>query len=604
MGFDPGLGHCFKCFVVFVVAFSVLAECRKVSGGSRSWGSSSRITHSRPTYSAPSRQTYHPSSSSSHPNPVSLSYPTHQSSGSSQSRPIGFDVNSRHGSSGSSAPVGPPVNSQPLNNAPNFGFNSHSGSQSGSGSNGAPGIGFKPSVTQDAGNIKPSAPVVQISHSRPVGTSNTGSNSNPPAYGFKPSAPVEHASNSRPLGTSNSGTGSNSNPPPYGFKTGAPVGPPTNVKPVGNIPPGAAYPVQPPPYTPHNPGIPPPAYNPAHNPAGYGPPPAYNPSYGGYGGHYNGYGHPQQGGYPNQPHYGAAPGGITNVNINNYNTHNYGGGGFGGGYGGGGLGYASYPSYHYSHSDVGSGALGFFLGYSLAKITTPTYHFTGYSNQYTPRYDHYEVHHYYHNRDAVPAQSTIQPNAIVGCIGDSGSICPAGTTSLCTSNGAILCVASATSTVPCTNNRQGNCVRTTIPCVNGTKDCTTGQNETLTIPCISSAKVMGNITYVNNTIIVNNTTIVNNNGANSTTLTNTTVSTTSSVQNGTDSQENVTTTEVPTTLPPRSKREVHSIPVNDFCVTILALPAERKPTEQEKVLEKGTSFFTKFLVRALGANTI
>ena len=59
--------------------------------------------------------------------------------------------------------------------------------------------------------------------------------------------------------------------------------------------------VHPPPYTPHNPGVPPPAYNPAHNPAGYGPPPAYNaagygqPAYG------SGYGHaayPQQGYHP------------------------------------------------------------------------------------------------------------------------------------------------------------------------------------------------------------------------------------------------------------------------------------------------------------------
>lgn len=236
------------------------------------------------------------------------------------------------------------------------------------------------------------------------------------------------------------------------------------------------------------------------------------------------------------------------------------------------------------------------------------------------RYDHYEVHHYYHNRDSIPAQSTIQPNTIVGCIGDSGTICPTGTTSLCTSNGAILCVASASSTVPCTDEKQGNCIKSVIPCVNGSKDCEIGTNKTVTIPCISKAQVPGNITYVNNTIIVNNTTIINNynNGTGNNTLGNGTITSLNSttLSNSSpvplanltiDALNNLTTTtEVPTTIQPnitsdgtRSKRDVPAV-VNDFCVTILALPAERKPSEQEQLVQKGTGIFSKFLVKALG----
>ncbi|KAF7273820.1 hypothetical protein GWI33_013489 [Rhynchophorus ferrugineus] len=609
MGPSTILKRCFKYLLLLIV----VAECRKWFGG----GKSGRISSSRPSPSRPSTSYSRPSShypSPSHPNPVSLSYSPSHGSPSSASRPIGFDVNSRPSSSGGNThPVGPP----------NYGFNTGGGSSS---------FGSKPSSNQEhvsvAKNVGTSNTAVGGGAQpppygfKPAGTSNTASGGvQPPSYGFKPSAPVDHATNAKPLGTSNT-AGGGSQPPAYGFKPSAPVGPPTNVKPVGNTQPGVAYPVQPPPYSPYNPGVAPPAYNPAHNPAGYGPPPpAY--SAGGYGQHpYGGY--PQQqyhaGGY--QPHYGAAPSGITNININNYNTHtNYGGGGFGGGYGG----YSSYPTYHYSHSDVGSGTLGFFLGYSLAKLTTPTYHF-GSSGSYSPRYDHYEVHHYYHNKESIPAQSTIQPNAIVGCIGDSGTICPSGTTSLCTNNGAILCVASATSTVPCTDQKEGNCVKTVVPCVNGTGDCSAGQNKSISIPCISKAKVMGNITYVNNTIIVNNTTIINNSivvnnnmtvSNNNMTVSNnnmTVISSNSTVNNTSSTVSNTTTVPtIMTTLIPetttmaalnRSKRDTPTLPVNDFCVTILALPAERKPTPQEKFLSAGTTFFSKFFVRAFGANNL
>lgn len=212
------------------------------------------------------------------------------------------------------------------------------------------------------------------------------------------------------------------------------------------------------------------------------------------------------------------------------------------------------------------------------------------------RYDHYEIHHYYHNSAAVPTQSTIQPNAIVGCVGDSGTICPQGTSSLCTNNGAILCVASAASTVPCTDSKQGNCVQSVVPCVNGTQGCTEGTNTTLAIPCISKADVPGNITYVNNTIIVNHTTIINNfaNGTSANETSGTAVNGTVvnlATLNGTEFSANAT----------RSRRDAPAQRVNEFCVTILALPAEKKPSTQEQLLEKGTNVFAKFFVRALGA---
>ncbi|XP_019755458.2 uncharacterized protein LOC109534289 isoform X3 [Dendroctonus ponderosae] len=393
---------------------------------------------------------------------------------------------------------------------------------------------------------------------------------------YEPSAPpAEPASRFHPA-------------PPIGFKGSAPY-------------------VAPPPYTPHHAAVAPPAYSPAQNPAGYGPPPAYHP-YSNGGAPYPQQQYHQPGyPYPNSPHYGS--GGMTNIHVTNINTNNHHyNEGYGGGFGG--FGGYSYPSYHYSSNDLGSGTLGFFLGYSLAKITTPTFHHHSFYDGYTPRYDHYEIHHYYHNSGTVPAQSTIQPNAIVGCVGDSGSICPQGTSSLCTNNGAILCVASAASTVPCTDAAQGNCVRTVMPCVNGTQDCTVGSNTTLAIPCISKAQVPGNVTYVNNTVIVNHTTIINN-FANGTSLNETVTSansTSGNTVNGTAVELSVLniTTPVNGTEPnantTRSRRDTPAQPVNEFCVTILALPAEKKPSTQEQLLEKSTNVFAKFFVRALGAN--
>ncbi|KAL1509126.1 hypothetical protein ABEB36_003914 [Hypothenemus hampei] len=372
--------------------------------------------------------------------------------------------------------------------------------------------------------------------------------------------------------------------PPGKYEPSAPVGPPTNVRPNYN--------------SVHNPagyGPLPPAVNqqygyPQHNPAGYGPlPPAVNQQYG-YPQH-----NPYHGAYNNHP-------GVTNININNINTNHH------SGYMGGGGGW-SMPSYHYTENNVGSGTLGFFLGYSLAKITTPSFSSPSLFHGYRPMYDHYEVHHYYHNKDSIPTQSNIEPNAIVGCVGNTGSICPSGTYSLCTSNSAILCVASASSTVPCSDQNHVNCVKTVIPCVNGTMNCQEGQNSTsIILPCVSKATVPANITYVNNTIIVNNnnTTVINNNGTNNGTFNDSTTTTNSSItttrtDNTTVINNNGTVTDI--SEKSRQRREMVTMPntVNELCVTILALPAERKISEQQQVLQSGVGLFSKFLIRALGA---
>lgn len=339
----------------------------------------------------------------------------------------------------------------------------------------------------------------------------------------------------------------------------------------------------PPAYTPHNPaGYGPPAYTPHNNPAGNGAPPAYHPGYS-----------PGYGQYGSGTYHAPGTGGVTIINNNVNNHHSYGGGGgYGYGYG--------YPSYHYTSGDTGSGTLGFFLGYSLAKLTTPSYHYHVGSSSYShaPIYDHYEVHHYYHNNQNVPKQAEIQPNAIVGCIGDAGSFCPANTTSLCTNNGAVMCVASATSTVPCSNEKQTNCVKSTIPCVNSsTAECAkSSQNTTtLSIPCISTAKVYGNLNVVNNTIVISNTTAVSTSASNVTTTgtNNGTVSSTALPQTTTPNLQTTTSNSTNSTVEKKDPPQV-------FCVTILALPAARKPPESEIVFNSAKSIFEKFAVKALG----
>nr|CAI5861904.1 unnamed protein product [Callosobruchus analis] len=424
-----------------------------------------------------------------------------------------------------------------------------------------------------------------IAHSKHPVSFTSHTYEKPPPYNpnYTPSN-QNHAQGPPPYNPSNYGR-----PPAY-----SPAGQPPAYNAAGSHPPAyspAGY-GHPPAYNPAGYGHPPaynpagyghpPAYNPGYNPAGYGHPPAYNPA--GYGAPpAYGYGHPPAG-YGGSYHYPGGGGGTTIINNNNY--HYGGGGGYGGGYGGGWA-----PSYRYSSFDTGSSALGFFLGYSLAKITTPSflYHGSSYGGGYTPRYDHYEVHHYYHNRDNVPKEAEIQQNAIVGCVGDSGSFCPANTTSLCTNNGAVMCVASATTTVPCTNDRQTNCVSTTVPCVNNTApECKdSSQKETaIRIPCISTAKVYGDISYVNNTIVV----------ANATTEANSTIATST---NSTDNNSTVITTTLASNITNSTASEKKG-PPQTFCVTILALPAPAKQTEGGKLFEGAKNVFGMFAVKALG----
>ncbi|XP_072376778.1 uncharacterized protein [Diabrotica undecimpunctata] len=167
------------------------------------------------------------------------------------------------------------------------------------------------------------------------------------------------------------------------------------------------------------------------------------------------------------------------------------------------------PTYHYSSQDTGSSALGFFLGYQLGKITRPSYyyHSTSYvNNEYVPRYDHYTVHHYYHNSEAVPKEAPIQPNAVVVCAGDSSNICPPGTMPFCTNNGVVMCVVNAIDTSPCSTNKQLKCATSTISCENNSSpECKQKSSTSVSIPCVSTATIPAGLGYVNNSLIVTDT---------------------------------------------------------------------------------------------------
>ncbi|KAK9870760.1 hypothetical protein WA026_009721 [Henosepilachna vigintioctopunctata] len=276
-------------------------------------------------------------------------------------------------------------------------------------------------------------------------------------------------------------------------------------------------------------------------------------------------------------------GGKTKVkvyNINNYHSPGY---------------YApmSYRPYSYTSSDTGSGVLGFFLGYSLAKITSPSYYrcHTCYDG-YSPRYDHYTVHHYYHNSGNVPKQQTVTTNNIITC-GDSSQICPANTAALCTASGQIMCVVAVTNTVPCDDKPGLKCVKSSVPCADSNapecKGIPKGQAATVSIPCISNTVIQGNITTVNNTII-------------------------SAEPPKNNTQQTVETTTMPSDTFPslgsngtfpslgsnatqsRAKRQVDQ----PYCVTVLAEPSVRKDTEGETVFNEVTSVFDKFFSNAFG----
>ena len=91
-------------------------------------------------------------------------------------------------------------------------------------------------------------------------------------------------------------------------------------------------------------------------------------------------------------------------------------------------------------------------------------------------------------------------------MGDSTSVCPANTMSLCTTDGTLMCVVAVSKLVTCVENgKTVNCTRSTISCVNNTAPECGGKNQgnvTVNIPCVSTANVEGPVKYVNNTIVV------------------------------------------------------------------------------------------------------
>uniref|UniRef100_A0A6P7FP00 Uncharacterized protein LOC114332489 isoform X1 n=1 Tax=Diabrotica virgifera virgifera TaxID=50390 RepID=A0A6P7FP00_DIAVI len=165
-----------------------------------------------------------------------------------------------------------------------------------------------------------------------------------------------------------------------------------------------------------------------------------------------------------------------------------------------------HTTYHYSSQDTGSTALGFFLGWQLGKITRPSYyyHSTSYvNNEYVPRYDHYTVHHYYHNSESVPQEAPIQPNAVVVCAGDSSSICPPGTIPFCTNNGVVMCVVNAIDTSPCSTNKQLKCTTSTISCEgNSSPECRQKSSTSVSIPCVSTATIPAGVGVRDNSLVV------------------------------------------------------------------------------------------------------
>ncbi|XP_044255464.1 mucin-3B-like isoform X2 [Tribolium madens] len=329
--------------------------------------------------------------------------------------------------------------------------------------------------------------------------------------------------------------------------------------------------------------------------------------------------------------------------------------------------YQTYSTYHYSTSDTGSGILGFYLGYKLGKLSTPTYSHESFYDGYRPRYDHYTIHHYYHNADVIPKRQEIVSNTIIRCVGDSTSVCPTNTTSLCTSDGRLMCVVAATALVTCkdANNQLVNCTSSTMSCVNNTAPECAGINKTsvvVNIPCLSTADIYGDIKFVNNTIVkhevppnitsgevkyvskmsvnADEINLVNNNESlstgNSTTgnlhfngtegisggmkyvnnnetlakLNGTTgnfkdtegISGEMKYVNNNETLVNSTTTPFtsPTTTPSEYWKWKRSVPQasQQFCVTIVASPAKRKPTQGEEFLEEANSILKKFIETA------
>ncbi|KAL3265346.1 hypothetical protein HHI36_009554 [Cryptolaemus montrouzieri] len=336
-----------------------------------------------------------------------------------------------------------------------------------------------------------------------------------------------------------------------------------------------------------------PTYKPFPQPTRYPTQPRYpvgpHPSYPGYGnGGIFAPGRPYQPSY-NVPVRIPAPGGsrIRVYNVRNYHPSTY-------------WAPPSYPIYHYTYRDTGSSALGFYLGYSLGRITHPTYyyHHHGYDG-YSPRYDHYTVHHYYHNTGNIPKEQTVVSKSIIQCE-DSSQICPVNTTALCKTNGEIMCLVAATRTIPCKHDSNVRCIRSMIPCENNDssecKGVAKGQSASIDIPCISNTIIDGNITTVNNTII-------STDKSRNETIT--------PISNFETTPVITTIRSSETTLPsvqikisditfPSLDSSSSKTSAPQFCVTIIAQPSKRALTEGEQAFNEATNIFEKFFSKAFG----
>lgn len=308
-------------------------------------------------------------------------------------------------------------------------------------------------------------------------------------------------------------------------------------------------------------------YQPGQSPYGYQSgqsPYGYQPGQSPYGQHPygNSYGHAYGGGsyYPGQSPYSHYPSNNWGGSYQSHHQHvNYGPVTYVQN-----PGYSGYSNYHYSSHDYGSGDYGFFLGYALGRLGSPSYSY----HSYTPFYsDHYVVHHYHHNRESVPKEITVQPNTVVACAGNASVLCSSHTTALCMSNGTIMCVAKREETVPCQNDPSAVCIKTEIPCINKTQPGCEDKNTTvINLPCVSNATVFGNLTFTNNSIVLSDPVNVTSvSGTNNNVLT-------------------VKDTRIP----------------NLFCITVIAEPSVQKPNP-DAVYEKVKETFTGFLVKAWGA---
>lgn len=264
-------------------------------------------------------------------------------------------------------------------------------------------------------------------------------------------------------------------------------------------------------------GYPQQQFGPVHppvNPPGY---PGYHPppSPPGYPSGYPGY-HP-----PPQPAYQSGfpgyhpPGGNVNYGhitvINNSPTNV----GYGHGYG--------YDSRYHGSSD--NTLLGLYVGYKIGQLMNHNhyhdhiYHDTVNRNINENR--RYEVHHYYHGKEAVPEKATLQSNSITVCKPETKDMCVGDSVPLCMQEGTLLCVSNPKSTVPCKDNSTLNCVNAVVPCLNSTDpSCKNSSTNTTSIsmPCISTININGtfNASMLSNNSIVLDTQSVNNQISNNT----------------------------------------------------------------------------------------